>query len=238
MTGWLMFSVALALIATLLGGAIFAHRKRIAELSAIASSVGWTYTPGKREDVLERVFPFSVFDQGDSRRVWNVMEGGFPAFGADCPAVSADFASTDSDSAGLRPRTEVFTFLCVDLPFLDVPDLRFEPEHAFHKLVDGYTGKDIDVDDPAFDKRVRVTSSDEAFARALLDSNVRALWTERNPRVRVETRSNKLLITNDEGLWNPDTYEAMLLFAHDFLAAWPAAAIDALRPSSAFPRAA
>lgn len=118
------------------------------------------------------------FDEGDHRKVRNVISGGWKSR----PFMSFDYSyeTHTTDGQGHRSTSvHRFTVVSVALP-TDLPRLQVTPESVFSRLGHVFGMADIDLESEDFNRAFRVTASDPKFASDVLTPRTMQLLLSRS----------------------------------------------------------
>jgi len=159
--------------------AYFRYKKeqaRTAQLLQWASANKWQFAV--EDDAWAGRWNGPPFDEGDHRKVRNVISGGWKSW----PFVSFDYSyqTHSSDGRGGRSTTtHRFTVVTVALP-TDLPRLQVTPESVFSRVGHVFGMSDIDLESEDFNRAFRVTCSDPKFASDALTPRTMQLLLSRS----------------------------------------------------------
>ncbi|WP_370290336.1 hypothetical protein [Nocardioides sp.] len=139
-------------------------KKRRESIAAWARDREWEYRPS--DHALVDRFQGAPFGRGSGRRATNVVLGRY--LGRDFTAFDYHWTTGSGDDSTSHGATVLALHLGVH-----APELAVGPTTTLRRWVDGLTGRDIEIGDPAFDQAFTVHSSSPEFARDVLLSEVR-----------------------------------------------------------------
>lgn len=118
------------------------QKKRREELAALARELGWSFDPGHDTYHDEKFAQFEIFRRGHSRAAYNTLEGSMRLLDTMCPVRMGDFTYKVTSGSGKIRRTTTyrFSYVIVDHPFRNVPELLIRPEGVFDKLAGAHGG--------------------------------------------------------------------------------------------------
>lgn len=210
------------LVIALVGAAVWLHwhyqRVRREALQAFARSIGFKYSPHKDKD-FHRRYDHGIFDRGNSRRAWNVLQGGFVSGGMELAIAMGDYAFTEG--SGKDRRTRELGFLLAELPFPEVPDLVIRRENLFDRVAGAFGFDDIDFESEEFSRTFHVSSPDKRFAYAVIHQRMMEFLLQISPP-SVELRRGVLLVWEGvSGTWDLDDFRKHLNWTKRFFGLWP-----------------
>lgn len=212
--------IALIVLAAVHGQRRAEERRRA--IAGLAHHREWDY---RAEDPsLVTRFPGSPFDRGTSRRATNVLTGQHDgrAF------VAFDYHYTTS--SGEHSSQHACSVVALNLG-VHAPDLSVGPTTTLRRWVDGLTGNDIEIGDPAFDAYYTVHSPAPEFAADVLLSEVRDVLRH-SPQLSWRITADSLLVIRD-GTHAPGEIESKLHVMDALLDRIPHTVWDRLRGEQA-----
>jgi len=159
--------------------AYFNYKREQARRNALfqwATANKWQFTVA--DDAWSGRWNGPPFDEGDHRKVRNVISGGWKSR----PFMSFDYSyeTHSSNSNGGRSTTvHRFTVVSVALP-TDLPRLQVTPESLFSRVGHVFGMTDIDLESEDFNRAFRVTCSDPKFASDALTPRTMQLLLSRS----------------------------------------------------------
>jgi hypothetical protein len=143
-------------------------QKRIANLRAVATQLGFEFSPDDRWNTFG--FPFALFGQGDGQGVENVMVGERNGV----PVRLFDFWYYDETSDTNHNRSRSYhRFTCAALTIdADCPTLRIGHESVLSRIGSALGFHDVELEYDDFNRRYRVKCKDQKFAFSLLDGRM------------------------------------------------------------------
>jgi hypothetical protein len=183
-----IFFLFIALVMAIVGGCIFAVKKRRQDLQAVARRLGMEFFPTGDERIAPMLSNLEFFMYGSRCKVRNLMRGqverqGKPVsiaiFDYDytiCLHRSNEFSFND-DSVSISSNSDFETFCQTVLVFydesLDLPSFSLRPEHLWDKLANLVGFEDINFDSsPIFSRKYRLLSNQESDVRDLFQPNL------------------------------------------------------------------
>ncbi len=198
-----------ALGALVVGGLIayqaVADSKRRERLFAAATMRGWTYQP-ERADLVGR-WHGRPFDQGDTRRTRDVVEGVWQ--GRAFVAFTYSYETHSTDTKGNRTSTtHRHGVVCLELPAW-LPRLEVAPESFLHRASAAVgLGSDIELESEEFNRAFQVAAGDAKFASDVLTPRtMEMLLRARREPWRIDGAS---LLSWDDGPLDLDDIDARL----------------------------
>src|SRR5215212_9257327 len=123
--GIVFIFAAFVLLVIVLGwfGYVQAKKRREA-LAMVARGLGWDFSPD-RETPGAELESFAIFQRGHNRYAYNTLRGSTSIDDRACPALCGDFTYQQTTGSGKDRRTTTyhFSYLIVQLPYPNVPDL-------------------------------------------------------------------------------------------------------------------
>jgi len=149
----------LGIIALVIGLSVWADKRRLKALTAMAEGLGWTYDP-KAVGFVPGSGAFALFDIGRARRSSNLLRGTFG--GRDVEVFDYSYTT----GGGKNQHTSLQTVVHIEDPALSLPWFSVRPENVMHKMMGAFGYQDIDLpENPEFSKRFLLRGSDEAAIR-------------------------------------------------------------------------
>lgn len=137
---------------------VYQHeKKRLAELTAVAQSLGLLFEKRGGTEILSQVAYLDAMPRGNSRRVKFLLSGHYR--GLDVRI----FQYTYQTGSGKNQQTHNQSIAWARIP-TDWPGLTIVPENVGHKLFDALGGDDIDFESDEFSRRFWVRCRDRKFA--------------------------------------------------------------------------
>jgi hypothetical protein len=178
--------VALILAVLVIGGfmgvlAYRANQRRLAALQDFVAGNGWTWLGD--DDRWVDVWPVAPFGEGRGRRVRECVAGEY----RQVPFLSFTYEyyteSTTRDANGNTQTTRHWhrfdvAVLRIGAP---IPDLHLSPEGVVSRLLDGLTGRDIDLESDAFNRAFRLHCADRKFATDVFGPRTMEYVLSRHP---------------------------------------------------------
>ena len=158
----------IALIATLIGIAVLAERRRTAAWSAAADALGLQFAPKAAPELQRQFEAFGLFGSGHSRRWSNVITA------ETAETTLAIFDYRYKTGGGKHQATHHQTVLAMSSERLQVPALALRPRVGFFDTIGAFIGgQDIDFEEhPAFSKATVLKAPDEAAVRQFFNEGL------------------------------------------------------------------
>lgn len=179
MDKYIPFLVIGAVFALIIVGAIFAHKankKRMAALAAMFGTAGFSFEEGKdspgADSAFGRLGAMRGLKTGSRGVKWHATGEND---GIACTMLEHRYTT----GSGKNQQTHYHTIAAC--PAGNWPVLELGQEHFFHKVADAFGYKDIQLEDPEFNKAWRVKCKDENFALLALGPEVQA-WIKAQPK--------------------------------------------------------
>ena len=173
--------------------------------STWAADRGWSYA--EEDSVLAGQLNGAVFDRGHGHRVRNVVRGRL----GDYDAEAFDFSYTTVSSGGEVDVDKVHRVSVASVVLgRQVPAVAVEPQGAGGRLLGKLTGHDIEVGQPDFDKRFKVTAADRTAVHPLFTAEVCRFAVE-HPN-RAWALQDQRVLTWGEGEQTPSEIAEALTF--------------------------
>jgi hypothetical protein len=216
----LLFGI-LALVVIM--AAIHSHRaakQRVAELSALATHLRWSFDRSEISDY--GLDAFDAFTRGHSQSAYNTLRGLMEISGGEWTAQAGDFEykTTSSNGKTTTTHTHYLSYLVIDTPHLGAPDLTIRREGYFDRFA-GFMGfDDIDFESVEFSERFHVKSPNKRFAYAVLDPRMMEFLLEVEPPT-IELRGGRCCLLRGDSQWTPNEFAATVAWAREFFSRWP-----------------
>jgi hypothetical protein len=163
--GELVFFVVVAVVFGFVGYLGYQQQqKRYAALARIAASVGFTYTRGDPERLVD--MPFSLFQRGSRRSVESEIAGVHD--GVNMRLFDYKYYVNNGGRSGKWYR---FTCGLATIPAA-CPDLHLGHEGFFGSIENSFGAHDIQFESDEFNKRFRVKCRDQKFAFSLINGQM------------------------------------------------------------------
>jgi hypothetical protein len=142
------------------------QQKRRQEFAAVATSLGWQYSPDDTFGLLG--LPFELLRRGDGRGTENVLWGARAEH--DIRGFDYWYYETSTDAQGHRTRSySRFSCAVLELP-VECPSTSISEESLLTRLADAIGFDDIDFEWEDFNRAMQVKSADKRFANYLIDA--------------------------------------------------------------------
>lgn len=225
----LVVFIALLVVAAFAYLSHLQNQKRIAELSQVASELGWSFDASKDHDFHHRFSQFDAFGQGHSRYAHNTIHGHLKIEGEEWSVVAGDYHYKITTNNGKSSSTQTyrFSFAIVELPFAHVPDLSVRAEGFFDKIADFLGFDDIDFESAEFSRRFRVKSSDKKFAYAVIHPRMMEFFLDRDPPA-IELSQRHCCVRDGNRRWSGAEFRSRFHWIEQFFEKWPRHVIDDL----------
>jgi hypothetical protein len=168
-----VFVVLVVVLFLAVGGAVAyfklkARQERIAAVAALAQRIGFSFSAGDDEHIVD--MPFELFARGAGQEVELVISGNHNGV----PMRLFDFMYYVESSNGQGGRTRQYhRFTCAIATIAAAcPRLNLGHESFFTRLGDHLGMGDVELEYDDFNRRFRVKCDDQKFAFSLLDGNM------------------------------------------------------------------
>ena len=178
------------------------QRRRLA-LSDMARELGFNFSADAGVGILADHAHLRLFNQGQSRTVFNLLDGRFG--GHDVAVFDYSFVTGSGKNRSTHYQTIVSIHSLRSLPLFEL-----RPEHILHKIGQLFGYQDIDFEThPDFSKRYLVRGQDEKAVRHTL--GYMALSTiESLHHVTIEGGADRFIFFECEAQQQPDAIRRML----------------------------
>ena len=156
----------------------------------------------------------------------NTMDGYCKIKGKPHRIKMGDFEYTVSSDDG--STTYRFSYLCVHLPYTDVPELSIRNEKFMDKIKASVGFEDIDFESAHFSRKYYVQSPDKKFAYSVITP----LMMEdslRYPLPEINMKDGIICVSDGRTRWQPHEFFPRLDPVADFLNLWPEHVIRSLQ---------
>jgi hypothetical protein len=221
----MLFSLAFAVLAALVIG-FFVHtarqrRLRQEALQGLANSLGLSFDPGRDYDHDDRYAHLEIFRRGSRRYAYNTVSGRMSLGRHECGIVFGDFHyAVRRSGSNKKKKSERFSYLIVELPWADVPDLLIRAEGFFDRLGAMVGFDDIDFESEEFSRAFFVKSPDRKFAYDLIDRSMMDFLLASRPLL-IDLEHGKLCLCSSKRTWEPGQFSRQLAWLGSFLSRWP-----------------
>lgn len=191
-------------------------------IKAIATTHGWSFDAISANNYRSTYQNFDYFSKGHSQECENTVEGAIEIHGFPHHLKMGDYLykETDSDEDGTSTTTYRFSYLCLHLPYLHVPDLFIRRETMTDKLGAAVGFDDINFESADFSRTFHVSASDKRFAYDVITPTMMEFLL-RAPDVGVELRSGILCFVSDMRRWKAEEFMPRVNWASHFIGLWP-----------------
>ncbi len=148
-------------------------KKRTEALQAVAAELGMQFSGKADANLLSKLQVFTLFNQGHSRKMKNVMT-------AETEAVRLSlFDYRYTTGGGKNAHTHSLSVVAMEFATLHLPNFTIRPEGFLDAIGSALGLQDIDfVEDPTFSKAFVLKGSDEAGIRSFFNAELRNALTE------------------------------------------------------------
>ncbi len=116
--------------------------------------------------------------------------------------------------------THRFSYLLIQIPFPNVPDLFIRKEHFFDKISSTMGWDDIDFESKEFSDKFHVTSSDKRFAYDVIDPRMMRFLLSSEPP-KIDLSQGYCCLSHVKKRWSPEEFKRMVGWASAFYDHWP-----------------
>jgi hypothetical protein len=201
--------IAVMIVAPVVGCIIWlvCHRekKRTAALNVVASDIGLEFSATTNDELLAKMQAFSLFNQGRSRKIKNVMKAN-----TDIPQLTI-FDYQYTTGGGENSHTYRHTIVFMESDALSLPSFALHPGRGWlkQKLGAALGIQDIDFEDhPEFSQSFVLQGDDEQAIRCFFDAEMRELFTQRKG-ISVESEPGAFIYLRG-GLRKPEEIRAFM----------------------------
>ena len=169
----LVIAGSLVFVGLIIAAVMYAEKKRTEALEKVASDLSLSFSKNHDEGLLATMQRFSLFNQGHSRKMKNVMQ-------ADTEIARLSiFDYQYTTGGGQHSHTHTHTVVSMESDDLKLPNFRIRPEGFFDRVGSALGFQDIDFDDDkAFSDAYVLAGDDEEAIRAFLTPQLRKLLVE------------------------------------------------------------
>jgi hypothetical protein len=185
--GRIMAVFVIGLFAVIAYGAIQHHKKRIAEIQALANQLKFQYFPKGDASIRPLLSNLEFFQQGTQRKITHLLKGQVKRKGQSITVAIFDYQYTvgrqhnhwgvGDDSASFSSSDDTSSFFLTALVFYDeslnLPGFELRLEHLMDKMANVIGLQDINFSEfPTFSKRYRLLGAMPDLIRAIFQPNV------------------------------------------------------------------
>ena len=164
------------------------ERERTQHLQAVANLLGWQFGQEAPLDWIPNMDKFTLFNQGHSRTVTNVM------FGHTNGIKAALFDYVYVTGHGKHQACHYQSVVYFELRDLNLPFFSLRPEHFLHKVITAFGYQDIDFGNrPTFSSQFLLRGAEEQAIRNTLSNELLAFY-ETNQGACTDGGGNQLFI--------------------------------------------
>lgn len=171
---------------------VWFSRQRAKEWLEFSTQHGFNYFSKDTEDLPSRYSDFNLFNQGHSRKAYNVCTG------ANHGIKLCLFDYQYTTGSGKNQQTHYRTVLITDKRFLFQP-LDIRPENIFDKIGAAIGFDDIDFESAEFSRRFYVKSPDKKFAYDIIHPRMMEFLLE-TKNLTIEARGTEVLFHHGKQL--------------------------------------
>lgn len=215
--------IAFVVIAIILG--YFSHltaKKRREEVAALAGRLGWEFDPRRDTSHDTQYAHFEIFRRGHGRSAFNTLTGRIEINGHSCPAKMGDFTYKITSGSGKSQSTTTyhFSYLIVDLPFGQIPDLLIRPEGIFDKMAGVLGFADINFESAEFSRRFFVKSTDKRFAYDVIHPRMMEFLLAGQPPA-IDIEYGRCCLSDGSKRWSSEQFDSNVQWIPEFFKQWP-----------------
>jgi hypothetical protein len=198
------------------------RKRRREEMGQLAAALGWQFVAENDYSHDEEYAHFEIFRHGHSRYAYNTLFGAVDVGGRACRAKMGDFhyQVTTHNNKGSSTRTYRFSYLIIDLPYLNLPTLFIRREGMFDALSRAFGFDDIDFESVEFSKRFYVKSSDKRFAYDVIHPAMMEYLLSSEPPT-IDMEEGRCCLADGRRTWTADQFRTALECAKRFFELWP-----------------
>ena len=207
------------------------RRLRIAAMRAFAERMGFSFSPAQDPWHDEEFAHFEVFTRGFARAAYNTISGTIDLGAAVCQTKMGDFTYktretyTTTDSKG-RTTTHTrivkhhFSYFILELPYINMPDLKIRREGIFDKIASAFGKNDIDFESAEFSRKYFVKCKNRKFAYDIINPRMIEFLLETKPGA-IDIEQSRICLTDGLSTWPSERFEGSLGWTLKFLEHWP-----------------
>ena len=207
----------LIMAAVAIGVWFIAHqveKERKEQLGAVASRLGFEFSPESQPQMAEHLARFPLFSQGHSKKAWNVMNGR----AGDVKVQIFDYTFTTG--VGKSSRNWAQTVFLFESGRLRLPAFSLRPQGFWDKIAGAFGQQDIDFEaNPEFSRAYILQGRDEGLVRTLFSEPVVAYYT-RHPGLCVEGEGGQLIYYHRDPRVEPEQIPRFFQEGLDVLDLW------------------
>ena len=205
--------------------AVVSARKRALRreaMSRLASSLGLSFNPARDYDHDDRYAHMAMFRRGSRRYAYNTVMGRMSLGGHECGVIFGDFHyAVDRNHGEHRTKKSYrFSYLIIQLPWANVPDLLIRPEGMFDRIGALVGFEDIDFESEEFSRAFLVKSSDRKFAYDLIDPRMIEFLLQTRPQL-IDLEHGSMGFSSGSGIWETGKFRNGLDWMEEFMSRWP-----------------
>lgn len=204
--------------------ALSGHRRaaRRDAMAQFAESLGLSFDPTRDYDHDDRYAHMEMFGRGSKRYAYNTISGRMTLGGHELGVIFGDFhyAVHQHGQHGPQKRSAHFSYLVIELPWSDVPDLLIRTEGFFDRVGAMIGFDDIDFESEEFSRAFLVKSPDRKFAYDLIDPRMMEFLLETRPDL-IDLEHGSMGFASGFGLWDVQKFRNGLDWVDEFFARWP-----------------
>jgi len=164
------------------------ERERTLHLQAVANLLGWQFGQEAPLDWIPNMDKFTLFNQGHSRTVTNIM------FGHTNGMKAALFDYLYVTGHGKHRACHSQSVVYFEPRDLNIPFFSLRPEHFLHKVITAFGYQDIDFGNrPMFSSQFLLRGAEEQPIRNTFSNDLLAFY-ENNPEACTDGGGNQLFI--------------------------------------------
>lgn len=183
------------------------ERERTEHLQAIANLLGWQFGQEAPMDWIPDMDKFTLFNQGHSRSIKNIM------FGHTNGVKAALFDYVYVTGSGKHQATHYQSVVYFEPRDLNIPFFSLRPEHFLHKLITAFGYQDIDFGNrPTFSSQYLLRGAEEQAIRNTFNDVLLAFY-ETNQGTCTDGGGNQVFIFRQGHRSPPDQVQTFINWA-------------------------
>lgn len=223
----------IALVVVVVKAAIEAEKRRkqrIADMGALAASLGLSFDPARDTGHDERFAHFELFRRGFDRAAYNTISGSLTLGDAVVRVVTGDFTYktretyTTTSNGRTTTRTRIvkhhFSYFIMELPYIRMPDLLIRREGLFDKVAAAFGKNDIDFESAEFSRKYYVRCDSRKFAYDIIHPRMIEFLLASCPG-SVDIENGRICLTDGLSIWKAPRFASSLDWTRAFLNHWP-----------------
>lgn len=199
------------------------RKKRREEMAALANQIGWSFDVEPDVSHENDHSQFEMFTRGFMSAAHNTLTGTIGLDGRMFAVRMGDFTywvSSRSGRSNLVASNE-FSYMLVDLPFTELPNLAIRPEGIGDRLAEVVGYDDVNFESAEFSKKFWVKGTDKRFAYDVIHPRMMEFLLRGTPP-GLELAGSELCVSDGRSTWGPAVFTSLLPWVREFISLLPA----------------